>query len=481
MARKNKSADKPQTPKTAKAQEAAKAPANPRKSKSKPSTMRTIGKLSKPMTEEPIPTSAISNGQKATSQALSPVAANAPPAVVECPDCGSENEADLDREIECLQCGYRWLPKNGVSCPDPISASVAAKSVSSQPPATPDAPAAQPSRFAAKMAAIKAQTLAPHLVIVARAGCGKTTTLIEGLKVLRGLGTKLTPSPQQAAIWDALKQGPEPRSVAFCAFNSAIAKELKDRVPPGCDAKTLHSLGYGAVRKQFNLLPGDQAVNKWRTHDILCRLMKKDPKDYRRDQPVIYSAVPELVGKCKMNLVEHPEEDQLIDLARHYNIDLDDENGKDYADEIVRLVPEVLEACKDVARDGCIDYNDMIWLPVVLTMPVYRYDLLMVDEAQDLSRCQQALTKKAGNRIVAVGDDKQAIYGFAGADCESLPRLAKELSDTERRCLTMPLTVTRRCGKAIVEEARRRVSGLEDFEAHDSNCVGKISFARYED
>ena len=44
----------------------------------------------------------------------------------------------------------------------------------------------------------------PHVVIEARAGTGKTTTLIEGLNLLKGKTVKITPSPQQQAVWDAM-------------------------------------------------------------------------------------------------------------------------------------------------------------------------------------------------------------------------------------------------------------------------------------
>jgi hypothetical protein len=46
-----------------------------------------------------------------------------------------------------------------------------------------------------------------------------------------------------------------------------------------------------------------------------------------------------------------------------------------------------------------------------------------------------------------------------------------ELSATERGCETLPLTVTRRCGKAIVAEARKIVP---DFEAHEDNSPGVV-------
>jgi superfamily I DNA/RNA helicase len=112
----------------------------------------------------------------------------------------------------------------------------------------------------------------------------------------------------------------------------------------------------------------------------------------------------------------------------------------------------------------------MIWLPVVNNLPLFRYDLLMVDEAQDLNRCQQELAKRSGHRLVLCGDPKQAIYGFAGACEKSMEDMRVDLS-VSGGCVTLPLTVTRRCGKAIVAEARKYV---DDFEAFETNPEGKV-------
>jgi hypothetical protein len=52
--------------------------------------------------------------------------------------------------------------------------------------------------------------------------------------------------------------------------------------------------------------------------------------------------------------------------------------------------------------------------------------------------------------------------------------MEKELAATERGCIHLPLTVTRRCGKAIVAEAKKIVP---DFEAFETNPEGKINVA----
>jgi len=88
------------------------------------------------------------------------------------------------------------------------------------------------------------------------------------------------------------------------------------------------------------------------------------------------------------------------------------------------------------------------------------YDLVVVDEAQDMTASQLQLAIQScrkGGRIAIVGDDRQAIYSFRGADSKSLDRLKGILKAKE-----LGLTTTYRCPKRVVEIASRYVP---DFRA----------------
>jgi DNA helicase II / ATP-dependent DNA helicase PcrA len=308
--------------------------------------------------------------------------------------------------------------------------------------------------------------IANHVIVNALAGTGKTTTIIEGLKLIKGMEPSITPSPQQQAIWDEMMKSKGVNSVVLCCFNKSIQQELEKRVPTGCEAMTMHSMGYKSVQSAFGKIRPDA----WRTSNIICEILRMEFRDVRKKKLEVLNGVSDLVSLCKQNLINAEDVSELSRLAGHYGIEL---NGN--STEVFDLVPQVMERSKDVDRDRSIHFDDMIWLPVALGLHVPKADLLLVDEAQDLNRCQQALAKKAGKRLILVGDPKQAIYGFAGADAESMPRMFEELSQTESGCVMLPLTVTRRCGKAIVEEAKKLVP---NFEAHESNGEGKISYRK---
>jgi DNA helicase-2/ATP-dependent DNA helicase PcrA len=261
-----------------------------------------------------------------------------------------------------------------------------------------------------------------NLCVSALAGTGKTTTAVS-----------------------CLSQGVSGR-VGFVAFNSHIADELRSRLPPEVPAMTLHSLGYATVRRAFR----DAVLDPQKLTKLARELA---PKAY----PSTRQVVEQLARLCKMTLTPECDQQAVDSLVDHYGIEID---GRD-REAVLDLAAQLVE--RSVAWLATLDYDDMVWVPVRLGLPVDQFDLLLVDEAQDLNRAQQclALAASAGGRLCPIGDVNQAIYGFSGADCDSLPNLARELGGSPRGCDVLPLTVTWRCPTSHVELARRIVPGLE--------------------
>ena len=77
-----------------------------------------------------------------------------------------------------------------------------------------------------------------------------------------------------------------------------------------------------------------------------------------------------------------------------------------------------------------------------------------------------------GGRCIVVGDKNQAIYGFRGADSNSISMFrdslnAKSVSGVK----DFALSITWRCPTSVVEEANRYV---KDFHAHEDAQVGSV-------
>lgn len=278
----------------------------------------------------------------------------------------------------------------------------------------------------------------PHnLVVEAVAGSGKSTTILEAARRVKG-------------------------KVGIMAFNNSIAKELKGKIEQSgmkdTDAKTFHAAGFYAVRKAAGnkkVELDDKKINK-----IVDELCVKKPA------AAPYGAFIEAAVKMAKNLAFGAPGGPAIDDARawenmvsHYG--LDEKLPEEVEDTLDKLaIPGAIWVLKKSNQDTLtIDFSDMIYLPLVHNMRLWQYDCLMVDEAQDLNLSRLLLAKKMvrrGGRYIFVGDPRQNIYGFTGAMHDALDMIKKEFN-----CETLPLSVTYRSAKKIVAYAHRVVSHIQ--------------------
>jgi DNA helicase-2/ATP-dependent DNA helicase PcrA len=285
---------------------------------------------------------------------------------------------------------------------------------------------------------------AGNLIVRARAGTGKTTTIIEGAQ-----------------------RAPETR-ILLAAFNKSIQKELEARIKsPNVEAKTLHGLGFSFLRRSWpKVRVSEHGEREQRLAMRACG--RRAPEEAIR-------LVGQIHTKAREILALDATSDAIMDLMVDFNLMPDDELESEgcRAEWIARKAAEAIELAADrdiLGEDSFeIDFADMIFLPLWHGMVRPTYDLVIVDEAQDMTSSQLQLaiqTCRKGGRIAIVGDDRQAIYGFRGADSKSLDRLKGILDASE-----LGLTTTYRCPKRVVEIASRYVP---DFRAADSAPEGIV-------
>ena len=118
---------------------------------------------------------------------------------------------------------------------------------------------------------------------------------------------------------------------------------------------------------------------------------------------------------------------------------------------------------------GYFDFTDLIERSLA-TIPVYEgKEVGLIDEAQDLTPLQLSLVRQWGENMttfVLVGDDDQAIYGFAGASPEAF--LAKELPPEHEIVLNQSYRVPR----VVQAAAQKWISGVscrkeKDYKPRD--------------
>lgn len=257
-----------------------------------------------------------------------------------------------------------------------------------------------------------------NAVISAVAGSGKTTTIVNALKLI-----------------------PQTESVIFIAFNKSIVEELKTKVPSFVDVSTIHSVGWQAIRKKYKYAKIDDRKVYYFLKEISIMWEEIQLMDEQEDKDDYIGRVRKLIDLARVNLIT--DVTLLEEIAEKHNMELT--NGE---------AVKALECVRALGmKTETIDFTDMLYIPASkkLQMPK-TYKWVFVDECQDLNVAQQEILKLLMNkdsRFVAVGDPQQAIYGFAGADVESFNKLKAMPSTVE-----LPLSVSYRCGKKIIELAQ---------------------------
>lgn len=277
-----------------------------------------------------------------------------------------------------------------------------------------------------------------NIHVEAVSGSGKTTTIVEGFYHMKS---------SLAAL--------------MVAFAKPIQVELEKRAPKSVSVKTLHSLGLSACKRAFPNLNDFKTIDSKR--EKLTGYIKAERGDDAETWE-IRAALADTVSLAKGYLAASPQEIDLI-IDRH-GVD----TGNDNRQEFIATVLKVMDATKkDTSR---VDFDDMIWLPIVLGLRLDQHDYVFIDEAQDLNNCQISLALascKPGGRILSVGDTRQAIYGFRGADENAINNIVTRMDSK-----VLPLSVTYRCAKSIAQLAQSIVPHFEYPDSAEDGLVENI-------
>lgn len=273
-----------------------------------------------------------------------------------------------------------------------------------------------------------------NAIVNAVAGSGKSTTIVEALSRVKG-------------------------SSIFLAFNKAIADELKKR---GVNARTFHSLTYSAVTK-FK-----------RTNTVVTDKLRRlcDAKLTGTDSQLYGAFVQRLVSlgrQCGIGCLVPDVEQAWLELVTYYDLELENEEA-----DLGRALELASELLNESNASNMVDFDDLLYLAVKEGIVLPKFDIVFVDEAQDTNAIQRALLRKImkpTSRIVAVGDPAQAIYGFRGADSNSMDLIAEEFD-----CQRLPLSISYRCSKAVVKYARQWVDHIQSAPGAQAGEVQELGF-----
>jgi DNA helicase-2/ATP-dependent DNA helicase PcrA len=287
------------------------------------------------------------------------------------------------------------------------------------------------------------------LMITAMAGTGKTSTLVLIANAL----------PVQPAI--------------ALAFNVQIKKELERRFPSYWKIMTLNGLGH---RAWMSAIRGKTVTLDERKLGRLTTQVFKDFQ-YEGDEDA-WSNIRQLVSKAMQAGIvpaSRPHKGFRPDTREQWAMLADENWMQGIGEPEIDLAREILTRSVAEGFEGVISFEDQIYLPVCFNGQFPRYPLLMGDEVQDWSVMNRVMAQRTcAGRLILVGDPKQSIYSFRGADTGSMDRL-KAL---RAKWIELPLSITFRCPKVVVDRQQSHAPG---FTAFHTNALGQaLQFKRYQ-
>lgn len=146
-----------------------------------------------------------------------------------------------------------------------------------------------------------------------------------------------------------------------------------------------------------------------------------------------------------------------------------------YGGNVVKSITSLKE---EVVYDMEVKDNHNFLISVSSVNP--KGSSVIVHNCQDLSVLQQMFVKLFvgyNTRMIAVGDEKQAVYAFAGADTKSIKNLKKNFDLTE-----LPLNTCYRCPKNIIKIAQDIVPSIDwNHKREDDGIVEFIDDSNLKD
>jgi len=248
-----------------------------------------------------------------------------------------------------------------------------------------------------------------------------------------------------------VKKGTPLKRIGYFAFTRKAAGEARDRflkIKTELTKKdikyfqTLHSLAFNRLGlKEENVM---QDLNYKAIGDT-CGIQIKYASYEINNWNGIFSSDSEYLGLINLARVKQISVLEQLDLNEHLS--------KIERDKLENIASEIDSYKKTY---NLIDFTDMIqkFLDVNDTP---EFDVIFVDEAQDLSLIQWAMINKiekdTGCDVWVAGDDDQAIFGWAGADVDSFINYDAE---------EIPLTKSERVPSIIQQTALDVINRIQD-------------------
>lgn len=239
-----------------------------------------------------------------------------------------------------------------------------------------------------------------ELKICALAGTGKTSTLVLIAKKLK-------------------------MTSLYLAFNKSMASEAREKFPDHVECRTVHSLAFGTFGQKYShklSRPIGKYVNVAGTGSEIARYFNIGPIEVDKDTLILSNfiglIVKETLAKYEQSADEH------LDITKHipkYQINTVKRKFGEAA--VVKLQKVVAANAKKLWKEritptskAMCTHDTYLKLYQLSKPDLSHYKVIYADEQQDVNDCilDILVSQQGKSKLIAVGDERQAIYGWRG-------------------------------------------------------------------
>lgn len=274
-------------------------------------------------------------------------------------------------------------------------------------------------KFTNQQEDIFAEGVSNHMKIIAYAGSGKTTTLVELQKRTR-------------------------KRALYCPFNKTIAEEARPKFAgTGCQVSTLHAFAWNMFRSPGKS-PHKGGASDIRRRGLLRRV--RSPKvsgwgDFRIAAAASRALSKFCVSDSQEVMSEHARMALIESVGDPETLRL--EGARTKSESVLDALTEPVRTIATLYRDSLIEEeaftHDLYLKTLELSPSLIRrafagYQVVYKDEAQDTNPVETSILRKSGVPIISVGDPYQQIYSWRGAESalDALPGKALHLTESFR-------------------------------------------------
>ncbi len=281
------------------------------------------------------------------------------------------------------------------------------------------------------------------LLVLAGAGSGKTTVIVNRIANLINFGNAYYDETRTASDYDIdfLRDYADGKTDDFETLRDIVAV---DPVKPwNILAITFTNKAAGELRERLTAMLGEEAlnINASTFHSACVRILRSEIEamGYGRDFTIYDSDDSQRMIKSVMAEIDISEKQfaprmvlSEISAAKDKMItpeQMREDAGQDYRKKVISRLYALYQ--QRMMTANALDFDDILTVttelfekfPEVLEKYRNRYKYIMVDEYQDTNHVQFKLVSQLSGghcNLCVVGDDDQSIYKFRGANIENI-------------------------------------------------------------